>query len=188
MSPRTLFGMLEDVAQTFAWLKGFFFSEEGAEVCSQRETSRFCLTKYRMVVVDTRILSSGLQDVSHNSEQSSVRPRARENVKQNQHVCFINHICVYIFEKPWTGCSAHGTDKYLETEFWFSTIAIKIVSTTPWGAFVKVCLSQYIWTQTCCFCFVELTKKWFSSELWPLLKSFNSFFSISQKKNNCNVS
>lgn len=68
MSPRTLFGMLEDVAQTFTSLKGFF-GEEGTEVCSLRETSRLCLTEYRMVAVDTRILASGMQDVSHNSEQ-----------------------------------------------------------------------------------------------------------------------
>lgn len=60
--------MLEDVAQTFTSLKGFF-GEEGTEVCSLRETSRLCLTEYRMVAVDTRILASGMQDVSHNSEQ-----------------------------------------------------------------------------------------------------------------------
>lgn len=60
--------MLEYVAQTFASLKGFF-SEEATEVCNQRGTSRFYLAKHRMVVVDTRRLSSGLQDVSHNSEQ-----------------------------------------------------------------------------------------------------------------------
>lgn len=60
--------MLEDVVQTFTSLKGFF-GEEGAEVCSQRGTSRLCLTKYRMVTANTKTLVSEMQDVSHNSEQ-----------------------------------------------------------------------------------------------------------------------
>ncbi len=135
MSPRTLFGMLEYVAQTFASLKVFFLVKREQKYAIREERADFIWqnTGWWWLTPGYSRLGCRMCPIIQSNDLCGLVLAGK---------CEAESTCmffVYIFWEMWTGCSAHGTDKYLETQFWFS-IVMKIVSTTPWGAFVRVCL------------------------------------------------